>query len=478
LAEQLLAAVVHLHNHRIVHRDIKADNVMIRTTRESDGAMEFILIDFGCALDCQKYDFDGFRMPYPMPMSKGGAPGFLAPEVARAEAGRGQFIDYKGADAFTCGMLLHGAMCAGAEGPPLSGPFAPNEEPRHFEDAMYQEPPNGDPGLKVLVQRLLHIGVEGRLSAADALAQVKTMNAERRAREAADREREREIPMYEENEGKGDDGDDDMAAYEAAVPLSASSLAITAQIDAENAKGADMDFAWMGQLVQTDLPAARALDIQAYKAQVVLEIAANEAQVACEAQVRAIKAEYPGLPLGPFCLKIVTKIDAEKAKGSAMNFAMMDQLTKTDLPAARALEIKAHETQVAYATQKGAMEAAFPGVPLSPFCLKITAKIDAEKAKGSAMNFAVMDQLTKADLPAARALDIAANEAHAACAARKANLDAQLAAAMEAKDYGRCGVLQGEAKEAAAQLEAATDARAKEWAASKWLERPLERLRL
>ena len=232
-----------------------------------------------------------------------------------------------------------------------------------------------------------------------------------------------------------------------------------------------MDFALMGRLVQTDLPAARALDIEAYKAQVVLELAANEAQVACEAQVTAMKAEYPGLPLGPFCLKIVAKIDAEKGKGRAMDFAVMDQLTKTDLPAARALEIKAHETQVAYAAQKEAMDAEFPEVPLSPFCLKITAEIDAEKAKGSAMDFAMMDRLTKTKLPAVRGLDIAANIAHAACAARKANVDAQLAAAMEAKDYGRCGVLQGEAKEAAAQLEAATDARMKEWAASKWLAR-------
>jgi hypothetical protein len=39
-----------------------------------------------------------------------------------------------------------------------------------------------------------------------------------------------------------------------AVPLSPFSLAITAQIDAEKAKGADMDFAMMGQLKKVDLP--------------------------------------------------------------------------------------------------------------------------------------------------------------------------------------------------------------------------------
>ena len=80
LAMQLLGAVSHLHKHRIVHRDIKADNVMIRE-RESEGNIEFVLIDFGCALDCQRYELDEFNMPYPVPMSKGGAPGYLAPEV-------------------------------------------------------------------------------------------------------------------------------------------------------------------------------------------------------------------------------------------------------------------------------------------------------------------------------------------------------------------------------------------------------------
>jgi hypothetical protein len=104
-------------------------------------------------------------------------------------------------------------------------------------------------------------------------------------------------------------------------------------------------------------------------------------------------------------------------------------------------------------------------VPLSPFSLEITAKIDAEKAKGADMDFAMMGQLKKVDLPAARALDIAAHKAQLACAVREAEVGAQLAAAMEAEEYELCAALQGEAKEAAAQLEKATDARAKAWAA-------------
>ena len=107
---------------------------------------------------------------------------------------------------------------------------------------------------------------------------------------------------------------------------------------------------------------------------------------------------------------------------------------------------------------------------MSPFSLAITAQIDAEKARGAAdMDFVLMGRLVQTDLPPARALDIAAHNAQAACEARKAELDAQLAAAMEEKNYERCGVLQKEAKEVTAQLEAATDTRARAWAAGKYI---------
>ena len=185
LAEQLLKAVTHLHKHRIVHRDIKADNVMIRT-RQSDGAMQFVLIDFGSALDCQEYELVGFNMPYFVPSDKGGAPGFLAPEVARANAGARQFINYNKSDAFSCGMLLHGAMCVGAN-PPVSGPFAPEEDPRGFADVLYQEPPTGTVEMRAVVRGLLYVGAADRLSAADALDRVTRMNAERVARLHAER---------------------------------------------------------------------------------------------------------------------------------------------------------------------------------------------------------------------------------------------------------------------------------------------------
>ena len=98
LFEHVLAAVQHIHRHRIVHRDIKADNVMVGLRRAKDGqqsAPVFVVADFGEALDCETWELDAFKMPYPVPnMSLGGAADFMAPEVAGARPGPRSVIDY------------------------------------------------------------------------------------------------------------------------------------------------------------------------------------------------------------------------------------------------------------------------------------------------------------------------------------------------------------------------------------------------
>jgi hypothetical protein len=186
----------------------------------------------------------------------------------------------------------------------------------------------------------------------------------------------------------------------------------------------------------------------------------------------SLKTVVAAAPLSERSLAIMAQIDAEKAKdASDTDFASMSAFAK-QLEAARALDEEAHALDVkasiaqrACAAQMVAMEAKFPKVPLSSFCWAIAAEIDAENEKeGGAMDFGVMAQLAMGDLPAARALDVVAYETQVACAAREAELGAQLAAATDAGEYERCGQLQVEVKEAAAQLEAATDGRAKEWA--------------
>jgi hypothetical protein len=108
-------------------------------------------------------------------------------------------------------------------------------------------------------------------------------------------------------------------------------------------------------------------------------------------------------------------------------------------------------------------------VPLSGFSLASKAEMEAEKAKGGGKDFAVL-AASKKNLEASRILDINAHKEQLGCAARMAELDAQFpdafAAAEAAEDYARCDALNREKGDAATQLEAATDRRAKEWAAA------------
>jgi small nuclear ribonucleoprotein (snRNP)-like protein len=143
----------------------------------------------------------------------------------------------------------------------------------------------------------------------------------------------------------------------------------------------------------------------------------------------------------------------------------LDQKTWSEVSEAEVAEALATQAEAAQAeaAREEAARVYALSVPMSPFSLKITAQIEAQEARGADMDFALMGRLKNVDLPEARALDVAAHAAHLACVARKAELDAPLAAAMKAGDHERCNALQQGVKEAAAQLEAATDARAKEW---------------
>jgi serine/threonine protein kinase len=134
LIGQLLEAILHLKAHRIVHRDIKPDNIMLQSA--AGGGERLVLIDFGQCLDCGLYELDGFHMPLPVNMSRGGAPGFLAPEVVTARPGPRTRIDFGKNDDWACGMLLYSLLA----GPVDAGanPFSSGDDPRHFTDAGYR----------------------------------------------------------------------------------------------------------------------------------------------------------------------------------------------------------------------------------------------------------------------------------------------------------------------------------------------------
>jgi serine/threonine protein kinase len=135
-AEQLCSAVAHLQLHGIAHRDIKADNLMLR--RRGEGREpQLVLIDFGVCMNFREYGLDGFKLPFSFPCPRGGAPGFLAPEIVTPRPGPGRFLDYAKNDDWACGFLLHAMLC----GPAATPPFSCGEDPRCFQDEHYTPPP-------------------------------------------------------------------------------------------------------------------------------------------------------------------------------------------------------------------------------------------------------------------------------------------------------------------------------------------------
>jgi serine/threonine protein kinase len=172
LLTQLLRAVAHLKQHRIVHRDIKDDNVMISSVPNQPGRERLVLIDFGQCLDCRQFELEEFKMPMPVHMSRGGAPGFLAPEVVLPAPGPRTFIDYSLNDDWAVGMLLHILL----SGPAYANPFSSGEDPRRFVDGDYTPPDLSGGGyseaLGEIARGLLTVDPAARMDVGTALARL------------------------------------------------------------------------------------------------------------------------------------------------------------------------------------------------------------------------------------------------------------------------------------------------------------------
>ncbi|CAM9688304.1 unnamed protein product, partial [Heterosigma akashiwo] len=91
--KSVLEAISHCHEHNIVHRDIKAENVLVRARgRGAPEGAELLLADFGL---CAVLEGPGGRMT-----TRVGTPYCLAPELLRKGA-YGPGVDVWGA-----GVLL------------------------------------------------------------------------------------------------------------------------------------------------------------------------------------------------------------------------------------------------------------------------------------------------------------------------------------------------------------------------------------
>lgn len=104
LFSQLLEGLLHLQQHLISHRDLKADNILLDLT-QGESAPYLVITDFGC---CLADTLSGMRLPFPNEDTfRGGNIALMAPEVVTAQPGMFSVIDYSKSDLWTAGTLAY-----------------------------------------------------------------------------------------------------------------------------------------------------------------------------------------------------------------------------------------------------------------------------------------------------------------------------------------------------------------------------------
>ena len=108
----MLRGVAHLQAHRVAHRDLKPDNVLLANPNTPGEAA--IITDFGVCFDFGSAEgMPGMRLPYPTDeMPKGGAQDALAPEIQRLRPSVAPMpsLDYEKNDQWCVGLIVHELM--------------------------------------------------------------------------------------------------------------------------------------------------------------------------------------------------------------------------------------------------------------------------------------------------------------------------------------------------------------------------------
>ncbi|KXS22189.1 Pkinase-domain-containing protein [Gonapodya prolifera JEL478] len=156
IARVVVDAVRYLHEQNVVHRDIKAENLLFRTRESSDPA-DLLIADFGLS----KIIDDSH---YHLLMTTCGTPGYMAPEVIRRVG------HHKPVDMWSIGVLTYFLLCGYT-------PFDANSQAEEiqnilkgkyaFEPKEYWEDVSED--AKDFIRRLLVINPKDRLTAVDAM---------------------------------------------------------------------------------------------------------------------------------------------------------------------------------------------------------------------------------------------------------------------------------------------------------------------
>jgi serine/threonine protein kinase len=84
----------HLRQKRIVHRDLKLENIMVRLNK--DKSKDYVIADFGLACWIGEKE---------LLYEKCGTPGYIAPEVLKAP--KGKIIVSHTSDIFSFGVIAH-----------------------------------------------------------------------------------------------------------------------------------------------------------------------------------------------------------------------------------------------------------------------------------------------------------------------------------------------------------------------------------
>ncbi|XP_036380035.1 serine/threonine-protein kinase SIK2a [Megalops cyprinoides] len=139
---QILSAVEYCHNHNIVHRDLKAENLLL------DGHMNIKIADFG---------FGNFFQPGEPLATWCGSPPYAAPEVFEGQQYEGTQLDI-----WSMGVVLYVLVCGAL---PFDGPTLPVLRQRVLE-GRFRIPYFMTEDCEHLIRRMLVLDPSKRLSVA------------------------------------------------------------------------------------------------------------------------------------------------------------------------------------------------------------------------------------------------------------------------------------------------------------------------
>lgn len=140
LFRQIASAVKYCHDHDVVHRDIKLENIMLRQQVTHLAEAELVLIDFGLSA-IQRPEDPGLT-DYP------GTIYFIAPEMVRLTKYRG-----RNSDIWALGVVLYILVCG-------QYPFTFEDEVEDIYDRIDVDEPKipdtVEPDLKTLILQMLN----------------------------------------------------------------------------------------------------------------------------------------------------------------------------------------------------------------------------------------------------------------------------------------------------------------------------------